>query len=195
MDTTIALAVGLGLSIIALVILLIKYANLKEDYLANVKEVNKVNKERLRCSSENADLKMYLEANTRDRIKLCERLEIKTRSEASLQRKVEVLSEENKFLLEHGPTVLSINLNKELYNKTVDGEDDVVLVENKEYWTKQLLDDSGAIKEFHVAELTNGRRKGHPRTKFEVEHIELSQKERGKDKNQYFHIHLGERLN
>lgn len=126
---------------------------------------------------------------------LLEKIEYKEKSEASLQRKVAVLQDENRYLIEYGPKILRISKPRATLDKLMDGTEKVVLQSTKDYWKKQLLDSEGAIKEFHVAIITNGHRSGYEEAQFIINHIEISRKEKSDDKKEYFHIHLGERLN
>ena len=206
MDTTIALAVGLSLSIIAMVILLIKHANLRDEKEKEISEKDtllsdfisgkeSLIKDNMRDKEYISELKNHLAAEHESSKKLREIIGVKTKSETSLKRKVEVLEEENRYLIEHGPKILKLQVNDTEFSKIIDESDKTILKPKQTSWEKRLLNEQGEIKEFHMVEIRNGSRKGYKTAQSIINHIELSQREDAKDKKEYFHIHLGERLN
>ncbi|MFA7327112.1 MAG: hypothetical protein WC121_10640 [Candidatus Kapaibacterium sp.] len=198
-STSILLILGYIILIVALITIIISYANYKDE---KDKEVENLNKDYDLAIQETEKLKeevrkrknyeKYIDADVKD---LKEALAHKTKSESSLQRKVEVLAEENKFLIEHGPKVLKLNVAAKLYDKLVDGTEIAVPLAYNKYWKKRLSDDDGVLKEFHLAEVSNGTQKGYQTTKFIVNYSEVAQKEKSNEDSKFFHIYLGERLN
>lgn len=197
----------------ALVVLIIKFVNYKEETREEINEFIGRNNELVKSNnrheefnsmldSENTDLKHKINTLKGDLIRIKEYKEnveahsrnLELRNELS-KVKITTLEEENKYLLEYGPNILSLNQSKKMYDKLVDGTETVIKVENKKYWQKQLLNADGEFKEFHVVEISNGRREGHERTKFITKYIESAQLEKSIDDKQYFHIYLGDRLN
>ncbi|MCA9385890.1 hypothetical protein KC717_04555 [Candidatus Dojkabacteria bacterium] len=211
--TSILLATGYFVLVTALITLIIKFANYKDDTEKDLSEkdillhdfisgreeiINENVQQKQEIERQNTyikELKAHLDSEHANSKKLRETIAVKTKSESSLQRKVEVLSEENKFLIEHGPKVLKLNVAAKLYDKLVDGTEIAVPLSYKNYWKKQLLNDQNDLKEFHLAEVSNGRRKGYETAKFIVNYIELAQKDKSNEDSKFFHVYLGERLN
>lgn len=202
----IALLVSFAVMVIALVTIIIKFANYKDEKEKIIKEKDtllsdflfkrsELLKENISHESYIEELKCHLDSEHASSEKLRETIAVKTKSESSLQRKVEVLSEENKFLIEHGPKVLKLNVSQKAYDKLVDGVETTIPLSNKNYWQKQLLNAQGEFKEYHLAEVSNGRREGYQTAKFIVNYIELAQKDKSNEDSKFFHVYLGERLN
>lgn len=202
----IALLVSFAVMVIALVTIIIKFANYKDDNEKTLSEKNallsefvsnreSLIKENMSHKAYTEQLKAHLDAEHASSKKLRETIAVKTKSESSLQRKVEVLSEENKFLIEHGPKVLKLNVSQKAYDKLVDGVETTIPLSNKNYWQKQLLNAQGEFKEYHLAEVSNGRREGYQTAKFIVNYVELAQRDKTNEDTKFFHVYLGERLN
>lgn len=195
----VGLLVSFAIIVIALVTVIIKFANYKDEKEKEVakwkEEYDLVKDQRERLKEEVRKRKgyeEYIDAHVKD---LKEALAHKTKSEASLQRKVEVLSEENKFLIEHGPKVLKLNVAAKLYDKLVDGTEIAVPLANNKFWKKRFLNEQEELKEFHLAEVSNGTQKGYQTAKFIVNYVELAQKDKSNEDSKFFHVYLGERLN
>jgi cell division protein FtsB len=71
-------------------------------------------------------------------------------------RKIELLQEENDYLLEHGPNILKLPLKKEIFDEVMNGKRNMVTVTVKESTKKRYYDSEGGLKPFHAVEVFNG---------------------------------------
>ena len=191
--------------IVFVVILLISNRGLKEE-VETVRKSWKKDFEALQ-NSRNEDLKRleeerHINSDKLGRLKimdmknaekisqLTETLNKKTKSEASLQRKIEVLAEENRYLIENGPNILKVQAKKQQFDDIVDGIEKTLTLESNTYWENRLLSPAGDLKEYHAVVISNGRKKGCPSSKFIVEYIDINVSEGKK----YFVVNLGDKL-
>lgn len=129
------------------------YEKLQKEYKAykdnNVSEREEIQnlKDKIKHSED------ALAAAVRDHHSLVKELtdDIKVKS-----RKIELLQEENDYLLEHGPNILKLPLKKEIFDEVMNGNRNMVTVTVKESTKKRYYDSEGSLKPFHAIEVFNG---------------------------------------
>lgn len=93
------------------------------------------------------------------------------------ERKIELLQEENDYLLEHGPNILKLPLKKEIFDEITNGNTNAIQIDYKESTKNRYFDSENQIKPFHAVEVFNGYTNRHQSVLFKISAIQRMQSE------------------
>lgn len=144
--------IGLGSALA----LRVKLEDEREDYEKLQKEYKAYKDNNVSEREEIQHLKSYREDDARVIKAYSEELsdlkdELKVKS-----RKIELLQEENDYLLEHGPNILKLPLKKSIFDEVMNGNRNMVEITVKDSTKKRYYDSEGSLKPFHAIEVFNG---------------------------------------